>query len=84
MIIVEVMSPTGERDDTERKWWSCRKVPSLKHYIVVAQERREVLVHSRAGDLWHERFVSQGSVELADPPVAVALEEIYASTDLAA
>jgi len=50
-IIVEVMSPWSERDDTQRKWFSYRKIASLMHYFVVAQDRCEVLVHSRAGDL---------------------------------
>jgi Uma2 family endonuclease len=84
VIIVEVMSPSTERDDTERKWWSYRKVPALRHYIVIAQERREILVHSRAGDLWHERFISEGAIRLDDPPVRLDIDEIYAGTGLSA
>lgn len=83
-IIVEVMSPWSETDDTQRKWFSYRKITSLKHYLVVAQDRREVLVHNRAGELWRERFVSEGAIELDDPPVAIPLTALYLATDLAA
>jgi hypothetical protein len=68
-LIAEVMSPSSEGDDTTRKWFTYRKIPSLRHYLVLSQEKREVQVHSRAGDLWHERFVTEGAPELADPPI---------------
>jgi Uma2 family endonuclease len=83
-IIVEVMSPWSEADDTHRKWFSYRKIPSLQHYLVVAQDRRVVQVHSRAGELWRERFVTEGSLELDDPPVRLELDALYVQTDLAA
>jgi Uma2 family endonuclease len=83
-IIVEVMSPWGESDDTQRKWFSYRKIPSLRHYLVVAQDRQEVLVHSRAGDLWRERFVSEGTIELDDPRLSIELGALYRGTELAA
>jgi Uma2 family endonuclease len=68
-IIVEVMSPSSEADDTLRKWFSYREIPSLKHYLVLAQDRRLVQIHTRAGDLWRERFVSERVLELDDPPL---------------
>ena len=83
-IIVEVMSPTSEADDTQRKWFSYRKISSLKHYLVLAQDQRVVLVHSRAGDLWRERFMSEGALELDDPPVRLEIAALYAGTEAAA
>jgi len=83
-IIVEVMSPWSEADDTHRKWFSYRKIPSQKHYLVVAQDRRVVQAHSRAGELWRERFVTEGALELDDPPLRLELDLVYALTDLAA
>jgi Uma2 family endonuclease len=83
-IIVEVMSPTSEADDTQRQWFSYCKIPSLKHYLVLAQDQRVVLVHSRAGDLWRERFVSDGALELDDPPVRIEIAALYAGTEAAA
>jgi Uma2 family endonuclease len=83
-IIVEVMSPSSEADDTLRKWFAYRKVASLKHYLVIAQDRRVVQIHSRAGDLWRERFVSEGAIELDDPPLRFDVAALYAGTELAA
>jgi Uma2 family endonuclease len=83
-IIVELMSPSSEADDTLRKWFSYRKIPSLKHYLVIAQDRRLVQIHSRAGDLWRERFVSEGAIELDDPPLRVEVAALYAATEVAA
>jgi Uma2 family endonuclease len=83
-IIVEVMSPSSEADDTLRKWFSYRKIASLKHYLVLAQDRRLVQIHSRAGDLWRERFVSEGVIELDDPPLRIEVAGLYAGTEMAA
>jgi Uma2 family endonuclease len=84
VIIVEVMSPASEADDTGRKWLSYQKVPSLKHYLVLAQDRCLVQIHSRAGDLWRERFVSAGTIEFDDPPLRLDVAALYAQTELAA
>jgi Uma2 family endonuclease len=83
-IIVEVMSPSSEGDDTLRKWFCYRKIASLKHYVVIAQDRRLVQIHSRAGDLWRERFVSEGAIELEDPLLRVEVAALYAGTEVAA
>jgi Uma2 family endonuclease len=83
-VIVEVMSPSSEGDDTLRKWFCYRKIASLKHYLVIAQDRRLVQIHSRAGDLWRERFVSDGAIELDDPPLHIQIADLYAATDMAA
>lgn len=83
-IIVEVMSPWSEADDTHRKWFSYRKIASLKHYMVLAQDRRLVQVHSGAGDLWRERFVSEGEIELDEPPLRLAIADLYAATEVTA
>ena len=84
VIIVEVMSPSSEADDAGRKWFSYRKIPSLRHCLVLSHDQRVVQVHSRAGELWRERFVSSGAIELDDPPVRLDVDAIYAGTDIAA
>jgi Uma2 family endonuclease len=84
VIIVEVMSPSSEENDTGLRWLAYRNIPSLKHYLVLSQDQRLVHVHSRAGDIWRERFLSAGALELDDPPVRLELDALYAATDLAA
>jgi Uma2 family endonuclease len=83
-IIVEIMSPCTAGDDHGLKWLSYRKIASLRHYMIVAQHQRLVHLHSRAGDIWRERFVSAGSLTLDDPSVTLDLDAIYAATDVAA
>jgi Uma2 family endonuclease len=83
-IIVEIISPSSEGDDTLRKWFAYRMIASLKHYLVLAQDRRLVQIHSRAGELWHERFVSEGRVELDHPPLRIEVAALYAGTEAAA
>jgi len=67
-MIVEVMFPASEADDTGRKWLCYQKIPSLKHYLVLAQDRCLVQVHSRAGDLWRERFERRHDRARRSPP----------------
>ena len=84
VIIVEVMSPSSEADDARRKWFSYRKIRSLRHYLVLSQDERVVQVHSRLGDLWRERFVSSGRVELDEPPVELDVDMLDAASEIAA
>jgi Uma2 family endonuclease len=84
VIIVEVMSPSSEQNDTGLRWLAYRKIASLRHYIVLSQNQRLVHVHSRAGDIWRERFLGVGALELDEPPVRLELDALYAATDLAA
>ena len=84
VIIVEVMSPSSEADAAGRNWFSYCKIPSLKYYLVLSQDQRVVQVHSRSGDLWRERFINSGVIELDDPPVRLDVDAIYAATDIAA
>ena len=75
---------SSEADDHGLKWLSYRKIESLKHYLVIAQDRRLVHIHSRAGGLWRERFLSTGAIELDDPPVRLDIDAVYATTEVAA
>jgi hypothetical protein len=84
VVMVEAMSPSSEADDAGRNWFSDRKIPSLEHDLVRSQDERAVQVHSRAGDLWRERFIGAGALELDDPPLRLEVDAIYAGTELAA
>jgi Uma2 family endonuclease len=84
VIIVAVMSPSSEANDTGLRWLAYRNIPSLRHYVVLSQDRRLVHLHSRAGDIWRERFLSAGPLELDEPAVRLELDDLYRATDLAA
>jgi hypothetical protein len=51
---------------------------------VLSQDERVAQVHSPAGDLWRERFISAGVIALNEPPVRLEVDAIYAGTDIAA
>ena len=69
VIIVEVMSPSSEQNDTGLRWLAYRNIAGLRHYIVLSQNRRLVHVHPRAGDIWRERFLGAGALALDGPSV---------------
>jgi Uma2 family endonuclease len=78
MVIVEVLSPYSERDDTLRKWQGYCLIPSLQHYLVVAQDSRFVTLHTRTGAAsFEERVFQDGVIELGSLRVSLSLDEIY-------
>ena len=78
LLIVEVLSPSSERDDAGRKWQAYCLIPSLRHYLVVAQTSRFVTLHTRTGPAAFEESVHQeGSIELGALGLTLGLDEIY-------
>lgn len=82
-VLVEVLSPSIERDDTGRKWRGYRLIPSLRHYLVVDQEERFVTVHTRTGrSSFAEDMVQEGAIELTGLGVSLSLDEVYENVAL--
>lgn len=82
VVIVEVLSPTTEGRDSQ-KWRSYRLIPSLQHFMTVAQDGREVTLHTRVAPFeWQERVIREGGVELTALGISLTLEAIYAETDV--
>jgi Uma2 family endonuclease len=78
VVIVEVLSPWSERDDTGRKWHGYCVIPSLQHYLVVSQEGRFVTVHTRTGaSSFEERIYQDDVIDLPAIGVSLTLDEIY-------
>ena len=51
VLIVEILSPSNEKDDIGRKLALYLEIPSLRHYVVIHQERRQIVHHERRDDL---------------------------------
>jgi Uma2 family endonuclease len=65
--------------DRVEKWAAYRRIPSLRHYVLVEQERRLVELHTRKGDIvFEERFIESGEVTLDAVGVTLDLDAIYA------
>jgi Uma2 family endonuclease len=77
IIIVEVLSPS---DDTGRKLALYLKIPSLRHFLVIEQERRQVVHHQRRDDLGGAFLTSiapPDPLRLEPPGIEVALAALY-------
>jgi Uma2 family endonuclease len=85
IVLVEVLSPSSERDDTGRKWRAYCLIPSLQHYLVVSRDERFLTLHTRTGpSSFAETVHSEGSIELTSLGVTLAVEEIYDGIDFEA
>ena len=49
LIVVEVVSPSSERDDSDAKLVDYFSVASIQHYLIVFSEKRVVVHHQRNG-----------------------------------
>jgi Uma2 family endonuclease len=79
-IVVEVLSPSTAATDHREKLLAYRRFPSLRDYVIVAQDRREVEYHQRDADgAWCKIAVSgSGSLALRCLDVELTLDQIYA------
>lgn len=78
-VIVEVLSPSSEAEDRGEKWALYQRIPSLKHYVLVAQHRPRIEVYSRTDLGWHYAESVSGDVfRLPALGVTIAVDEIYA------
>lgn len=83
VLLVEIPSPGRERHDTEVKWRRYAGLASLRHYLIVSQDERLVVAHSRidAGP-WHVDRIASGIIPLTALGCSLGLEAVYATTRL--
>ncbi len=78
-LLVEVLSSTTQRIDRREKLFAYTTIPSLREYIVVAQNEPQVEIHRREADSWRTLVAQyQGTVEFQCLGTTVDLETIYA------
>lgn len=79
-LIVEVASPSTESIDRREKLLAYRKIPTLRAYLIVAQDERRVERHWRdeSGE-WRqgEAVGENGFVPIPCPETKLTLEEVY-------
>jgi Uma2 family endonuclease len=76
-VVVEVLSPTTETHDRIRKWRQYQTIPSLRHFVLIAQTERRIDIYTRERGGWN--------LAVVEPPEdAVALKAVDASLSLAA
>jgi len=77
-LIVEVLSASTEAIDRREKRAHYQMIPSLREFVLVAQDERCVEVYRRAGAEWTHATITEGDVVLESVAVTIALDDIYA------
>jgi Uma2 family endonuclease len=85
VIIVEVASPSTRLTDVNDKVEFYDGIASIRHYLVIEQDRRRVIYHGRgpSGSL-EPRILRDGEIALDPPGIRLALDALYQDTELAA
>ena len=77
---IEILSPSTQKADSGVKFARYRQIPSLRHYILVAQETPAVERYDRdADETWPRVDLAwpDGVPTLPDPAVALPLRDAY-------
>jgi len=79
-IIVEVLSPGAEHLDKEEKRNAYQKIPSLKEYLIVAQDAPHITLYRRQGRRWARQDFGdlKPALELTSINSQVLISDIYA------
>jgi Uma2 family endonuclease len=85
VIVVEVVSPSSERDDIETKLIDYFAVASIRHYLIVVSEKRVVLHHERndRGTI-DTRIMHEGDITLDPPGITVTVAALLGPVSRAA
>ncbi len=77
-LIVEVASPSTQSTDRREKLLNYRKIPSLRAYLIVDQNRRWIERHWRDdnGD-WRQGGLNEGAIPVPCPETRLPLDEVY-------
>jgi len=77
-LIVEVLSETTERIDRREKLYAYTGgLQSLREYLLVAQDRRQVDIYRRTESDWMHETVAEGAVRLDCLDMDLTLDSIY-------
>jgi Uma2 family endonuclease len=78
LIVVDVTSPSSERDDTGEKLVEYFSVPSICHYLIVNPIKNVVVHHARGqggGDI-STHIASSGVISLTPPGMTIPVAEL--------
>ncbi|HEY6477343.1 MAG TPA: Uma2 family endonuclease [Polyangia bacterium] len=61
-VVVEVLSPATIDYDLGEKFENYRQIPSLRAVVYVWQDRRQIELRARTGDVWRTETIGAGGV----------------------
>ncbi|MGA7978717.1 MAG: Uma2 family endonuclease [Chromatiaceae bacterium] len=76
-LIVEVLSEATERIDRREKLYAYTGIASLREYVLVAQDRRQIDFYRRSGGDWTHERVECGTFRIDSLDLEVPVETIY-------
>ncbi|MEL7221090.1 MAG: Uma2 family endonuclease [Bacteroidota bacterium] len=78
-VIVEVRSKSTADYDRGDKFYLYRQLTSLEEYILIDQEKAQIDIHKRQGDLWKLSRISglENTLTIKILDVSIMLAEIY-------
>jgi Uma2 family endonuclease len=85
VVVVEILSPsTADRDDSFKRW-AYGTIPSLKHYVMIAQSRAEAEVSTADGESWRSVVLrdAAASLRLDALGLEIPLAEVFAGVGFA-
>ncbi len=83
-LVVEVLSPSAESIDRREKMLAYRTLPSLREYLLIAQDKPQLELYRRAddGDWILAEHAQAGAVQLASVNASLALDVVYEDVKL--
>ena len=87
VLVVEVLSPSTQRDDLTLKRWAYQAIPTLQAILLVSAQAAAIELAEREPDgSWRSRHYRglDASLPLAALGLELALAEVYAGADLGA
>ncbi len=83
VLVVEVISPSTEREDRGRKKFDYFATPSVRQYALVEQDERRIDLYTRSNSGWTNEVVQGDAIlKLTSVGVEISLDAIYEDTDL--
>jgi Uma2 family endonuclease len=85
-VIFEILSPTTRRKDAFGKRTAYLAIPTLTEYIRIEQDRPEVVMDRRVGDVWQEERVQglRAVIHLPGIGIDLPLADLYDGLDFPA
>ena len=81
-LVVEVLSPSTEKDDRTAKLDFYKSLPSVTAILLVWQDKRRAQLHTREAVRWPAQDFTGGSiVPLTDLGIELVLDEVYAGVE---
>ena len=78
VIVVEIVSPSGEARDVHEKMIDYFAIKSVCHYLIVFEDRGCVVHHRRknSSEKVETTFVTSGEIELTPPSIRISVSDL--------